>query len=271
MTKTKATKTAHAARMPIVINDILRQCELPDGPFDQGILRTTSKILKCSQKQAKRKLGVLESRGAPRAGLHRGTSGTFITAPCPQPSIGLIMDQPSLTALKEALLADFETVYLRSALSNNTGPKSKFLEIRTDNSVVFDATQYHTLLAPYFPACRALLLQALTSNLHIYPHPIDTLPTIPFRIFACLYPAKTYSGMGIHRDTHPGYGALTLALTNDHSVDSSFFTAASMKASAATLPWPLLAGFAVAICPSFCHGVRAFTRPGHRLTITMFF
>jgi hypothetical protein len=53
------------------------------------------------------------------------------------------MDQPSLTALKEALLADFETVYLRSALSNNTGPKSKFLEIRTDNSVVFDATQYH--------------------------------------------------------------------------------------------------------------------------------
>ena len=131
MTKTKATKTAHAARMPIVINDILRQCELPDGPFDQGILRTTSKILKCSQKQAKRKLGVLESRGAPRAGLHRGTSGTFITAPCPQPSIGLIMDQPSLTALKEALLADFETVYLRSALSNNTGPKSKFLEPRS--------------------------------------------------------------------------------------------------------------------------------------------
>ena len=76
--------------------------------------------------------------------------------------------------------------------------------------------------------------------------------------------------MGLHRDTHTGYGALTLALTDDHSENSSFYTAASMKASAATLSWPLEAGFAVAICPSFCHGVRAFTHPGHRLTITMF-
>ena len=271
MTKTKATKTAHAAHLALVLNNSLRQCDMPDGLLSQNIVRTASKIFKCKHRQAKKKLGALKSRGATRAGLHRGTSGTFVAAPCPHPSTGLIMDPQPLAVLKKALLDDFDTIYLRSALSNKTGPKSKFLEIRTDNSIVPEAAQYHTWLAPYFPACRALLLQALTSNLHIYPHPIDTLPTIPFRIFACLYPAKTYSGMGIHRDTHPGYGALTLALTNDHSVDSSFFTAASMKASAATLPWPLLAGFAVAICPSFCHGVRAFTRPGHRLTITMFF
>ena len=175
-----------------------------------------------------------------------------------------------LATLKAALLADFDHIDLLSALSTETGPKSKFLEIRTDNCVAPDADHYHAQLVPYFAACRALLLHVLKLNLDNFPHPIDSLPTVPFRIFACLYPANTHSGMGLHRDSHSGYGALTLALTDDHSPESSFYTSANMTA-ADTHSWPLHTGSAVAICPSFCHGVRAFTRPGHRLTITMFF
>ena len=168
------------------------------------------------------------------------------------------------------MLADYVTIPLRSALSNGTGPKSNYLEIRTNNCIATDDAGYHAQLMPWIPACRALLQQALTAYVG-YPHDVPGVPELPFRIFACLYvyPAGEYSGMGAHHDTHAGYGALALALTDDYSPATSIYTATDIKGTT-SFDWPLRAGHAVAICPSYCHGVRAYKRPVDRLTISMY-
>ena len=264
---TTASKVVRATRISHVLNNILRQCEV-HGVYTKKMLREASQVLRCDHKSARRQLAQLEARGAHRVVPHRGVAGTFIPTPCPTPSIGKITSGRPLTKLRTALLADFVTIPLRSALSNGTGPESKFLEIRTNNSIATDDAGYHAQLMPWIPACRALLQQALTAYVG-YPHDVPGVPELPFRIFACLYPAGDYSGMGAHHDTHAGYGALALALTDDYSPATSFYTATDIKGTT-SLDWPLRAGHAVAICPSYCHGVRAYKRPVDRLTITMY-
>ena len=143
---TPASRAAHADRVPHLLNDLLRQCELPEGQFSIDLVRKAAKILKCTHSQAIRKLGTLKTRGVLRVGLHRGASGAFITTPCPHPSIGPIMRSRPLATLKAALLANFDHIDLLSALSTNTGPKSKYLEIRTDNIVTLIQGMAHSPL-----------------------------------------------------------------------------------------------------------------------------
>jgi hypothetical protein len=241
MTKASSAKRKRAARLTQVINEVMHQCDL--GVITLPMVQQAAKIWRVSQSVARARLGHLEIRGAKRSTPQRGPSGTFIVATCPAPSIGTIMRQLNVNKLKAALLKDFETIELKSGLSDGSGPKSKCIEIRADNCITADDKGYHAQLESFFSKCRALLRTALELDT-TYPHNINALPLLPFRVFASLYPAHEYSGLGVHCDTHIGFGAVTLALTTDSSPDTSFFTTSNMRQTQ-TLSWPLKAGSAL--------------------------
>ena len=150
---------------------------------------------------------------------------------------------------------------LVSGTDDGKGPKSKYITVHP--AALSDCGADATIIddvAMLFPRCRELLVT-------VARHP-EGIPALPKRAFASVYPQGKLSGMALHVDDMTAHGAVTLCLTDDRPGEG-FFT--SNVSGSAKVDVPLQAGQAVAIHPSWLHGVHECRRTGDRVSITLFY
>jgi hypothetical protein len=232
---------------------------------DEAVMARAVKICKRSARDTKKILRRLVVRGFSRCTTARDTcteGGLFSIGNAHVPPTRRIMEPTVAYELHQVAVQLVEEIELKSPLNTSTGPVSKFFEVRIDNVNVDN--WFFALIEEYLPKCASLLRDV--------PDIGDGVPDIPRRIFVCVYPVGSASGMGTHRDNHIGKGAVTLALTSDDPRSGgSFYTTTSLRDNDPRQEVPLQCGHALAIHPSWYHGVAEATRQSTRVTITMFF
>ena len=225
-----------------------------DDTYDltnEKVVARAAKICRRNESETRKILSNLASRGASRCTTARAEAGLFSIGNAPVPPTGCILKQPVAEHLAAAALQLTDDIELQSPLSSKTGPVSKFFEVRIDSVNVDD--WFFRLLEDYLPKCASLLRSV--------PDIGAGIPDIPSRIFVCVYPVGSASGMGTHRDNHVGKGAVTLALTcDDPSFGGSFYTTTSVRDNDPRRDVHLQGGHALAIHPSWYHGVSEATR-----------
>ena len=197
-------------------------------------------------------------------GVKPSSRGVFEPRDPPSPPTATIVKKKVASTLAKQCTKAMEHAPLQSGTDDGKGAPMKFITLwPTDVSSTSVASLGHNVMnriMAIVPSCRSLL-QTVARD-------ADRIPEHPTRMFLSLYPAGTTSGLRRHVDDNAPHGAVTMCLTDDKP-EEGFFTCT--RTGARKVDVPLKAGQAVAIHPSWHHGVHECTRAGNRLSITLFF